>query len=72
MNEELVAIEAGSDLDVDSVLLLEKRFARFLDQKLQRHDLAVGMMRRMLAQETGDPSRSNRLSTGSCKPGLGT
>ena len=55
VNEELAAIEAGSDLDVDSVLLLEKRFARFLDQKLQRHDLAVEMMRRMLAQETGDP-----------------
>ena len=55
VNDELAAVESTSEWDSDSVLLLEQRFARFFEQKLHRHDLAVELMHRMLALESGDP-----------------
>jgi tetratricopeptide (TPR) repeat protein len=55
VNDELAAVESTSEWDSDSVLLLEQRFGRFFEQKLHRHDLAVELMHRMLALESGDP-----------------
>ena len=55
VNDELASIESTSEIDSDSVLLLEQRLARFFEQKLARHDLAMELMRRMLSQESGNP-----------------